>query len=325
MANIIGRLMSVGLGRETARGTAVAPGYWVPQTEFSVMDRDEKIMDDSGLGRIEQTHDGDQNHQWAEGAISGIVRDRSFGLVLLAAFGQVSSVAKASPNTAVYDHTFTVLNTNTHPSLTIASKDANEDVRMALGMLSRLEINAELGSYVNYTADFIARKSAAVANTVSYLTENKFRPGDITLKIADTVANLGAASATQIRNFTLTIEKNTEPDYALGTTNIVNIFNKQFTTSMSFSVLYGDTTLKDLVFGGAKRAMSITIANTAVTIGSSANPTLVFTFQPGFFQSWEKDGGLDDVLTQNIEFTGLYSTSQSAEISAVLSNTATSY
>ncbi len=325
MANIIGRLMSVGLGKETTRGTAVAPSYWIPQTEFSVMDRDEKILDESALGRIEKTHDGDQDHQWAEGAISGIVRDQSFGLLLLAAFGQVSSVAKATPNTAVFDHTFTVANTNTHPSLTIASKDANEDVQMSLGMLSRLEVNAELGSYVNYTADFIAKKSAAATNTVSYLTENKFRPGDITLKVADTVANLGAATPTQIRNFTLIIEKNAEQEYALGTTNIVNIFNKDFTTSMNFSALYGDTTLKDLVFNGAKRAMSITIANMGVTIGSSANPTLVFTFQPGFFQSWEKNGGLDDILSQNIEFTGLYSTSQSAEISAVLSNTATSY
>ena len=317
--------MAVGLGKESVRGTAVAPTHWVPQTEFSVMDRDEKILDESALGRIEKTHDGDQDHQWAEGAISGIVRDRSFGLLLLAAFGQVSSVAKSAPNAAVYDHTFSVLNTNTHPALTIASKDLNEDVRMALGMLSRLEINAELGSYLNYTADFIAKKSATATNTTSYLTENKFRPGDITLKIADTVANLGAASATQIQNFTLTIEKNAEPQYALGTTNIVNIFNKEFTTSMSFSALYGDTTLKDLVFSGAKRAMSITIANTGVTIGTSANPTLVFTFQPGFFNSWEKDGDLDDILTQNIEFTGLYSTSQSSEITAVLSNTEVSY
>ncbi|MDP9469051.1 MAG: phage tail tube protein [Chloroflexota bacterium] len=324
MANIIGRLMSVGLGKETTRGTAVAPSYWIPQTEFSVMDRDEKILDESALGRIEQTHDGDKDHQWAEGSISGIVRDQSFGLILLAAFGQSSSALKGT-ETTVYNHTFTVANTNTHPSLTIAAKDANEDVRSALGMLSRLELSAELGSYLTYTADFIATKSAAATNTVSYLTENKFRPGDITLKIADTVANLGAATATQIRNFTLTIEKNAEPEYALGTTNIVNIFNKEFTTSMSFSALYGDTTLKDLVFGGAKRAMSITITRSDVTIGAGSNPSLVFTFQPGFFQSWEKDGGLDDILTQNIEFTGLYSTSQSAEISAVLTNTAASY
>ncbi len=53
MANIIGRLMAVGLGKETTRGTAVAPSFFIPQTEFSVMDRDEKIMDTSALGRIE--------------------------------------------------------------------------------------------------------------------------------------------------------------------------------------------------------------------------------------------------------------------------------
>ncbi len=324
MANIIGRLMAVGLGKETARGTAVAPTFFVPQTEFSVMDRDEKIMDNSALGRIEEMHDGDQNHQWAEGSLAGNIRDQSFGLILLAAFGQVSSALRGT-ETAVYNHTFSVANTNTHPSLTIAAKDANEDIRMALGMLGRLEIRFELGSYLSYTADFTAKKSATATNTVAYTTENKFRPQDVTLKIAPTVAGLAAATPTQIRSLTLTIEKNIEADYALGTTNIVEIFNKQFTTSVSFSARYGSTALKDLVFNGTKQAMSITIARPDVTIGTASNPALSFTFQPGFFRSWEKDGGLDDILSQNIEVSPLYSTSASAEVTATFTNTVAGY
>ncbi len=324
MANIIGRLMAVGLGKETTRGTAVAPAFFIPQTEFSVFDRDEKIMDNSALGRIEEMHDGDQNHQWAEGSLAGNIRDQSFGLILLAAFGQVSSALRGT-ETAVYNHTFSVANTNTHPSLTIAAKDANEDIRMALGMLGRLEVRFEMNSYMAYTADFTAKKSAAATNTAAYTVENKFRPQDVTLKIAPTVAGLGGATATQIRSLTLTIEKNIEADYALGTTNIVEIFNKQFTTSVSFSARYGSTALKDLVFNGSKQAMSITIARPDVTIGTASNPSLTFTFQPGFFNSWEKDGGLDDILSQNIEYTGLYSTSGSAQLTATLTNTVAGY
>ncbi|MDP9370526.1 MAG: phage tail tube protein [Chloroflexota bacterium] len=324
MANIIGRLMAVGLGKETTRGTAVAPSFFIPQTEFSVMDRDEKIMDTSALGRIEEAHDGDQDHQWAEGSLAGVIRDRSFGLILLAAFGQVSSALKGA-ETVVYNHDFSVANTNTHPSLTIAAKDANEDLRMALGMLSRLEIRAELGGYLTYTADFIAKKSAAATNTTSYTVENKFRPQDLTLKVADTVANLGAATATQITSLTLTIEKNTEADYALGTHDIVEIFNKQFTTSVAFTARYSSTALKDLVFNGSKRAMSIAVTRSDITIGTASNPAMTFTFRPGFFNSWSKEGGLDDILSQNIEYSGLYSTSDSAELTATLTNTVTGY
>lgn len=326
MANFIGRTRSVGLGKEPTRGVNVAPTYWIPQTDFTVMDKDDKIMDQSALGRIERDVTGDPNHQWAEGALNGILRDTSFGLVLLSAFGTDTPIAKAAPNAVVYDHTFTVANTNTHQSLTIASKDQNEDVRFGRAVLNKLEIKAELGQYIHYTADFISAKSAASTNTVAYAaTDNPLRPQDLSLKIATTTAGLSGATAIPLKSLTLTIEKNAEADYALGSTAINEIFNKEFSTTVSMDLLYNDTAYKNIVFAGTKQAMQIGLTRTDLTIGSSANPGLVFTFQPGFFTDWNKQGGLGDIMTQTLAYQGLFSTSTSSELSAVLTNLVASY
>src|SRR5687767_13816853 len=114
MARIPGRLLSVGAGVESTRGTSVAPTFWIPDTEFSVMDKNEKAVDASAYGRMESGYDADLVQQWAEGSITGIIYDQLEGVFLKNLFGTVGSVAKGSPNTSVYDHTFTVLNTASH-------------------------------------------------------------------------------------------------------------------------------------------------------------------------------------------------------------------
>jgi hypothetical protein len=326
MSKIIGRLMSVGFGKETSRGTAVAPSYWVPQTEFTVFDKDDYFIDESALGRVEAVHDGDQAHQWAEGGFAGNLRDSSFGLILLGLFGTVGSVARSSPNAAVYDHTFTIANTATHQSLTIASKDANEDIRFALGMISKFEMTYELDKYVNYSCDFMAKKSASTSNTVAYTTENKFRPQDFALKIASTVAGLSGASATVVKSAKLTIEKNVEIDYALGSLAAQDIYNKGFTVELELTATYNDTTtFKDLVFNGTKQAVSLSLTRSDLTIGTSANPGFVWTADPGFFSEWQKTGGLGDVLGQTVKFRGMYSVANASMLKAVLTNLITSY
>src|SRR3954447_7587009 len=145
MSKLIGRLKSVGIGVESVSGTAVAPTFWVPDMDFSHQDKNDKAVDTSSFGRIEADTDADIVRQWSEGSLTGVLRDTHIGGILKATFGTVASVAKSAPNASVYDHTFTVLNTNAHPSLTIVSKDANQDIKFAYGMVDKFEVNYELG------------------------------------------------------------------------------------------------------------------------------------------------------------------------------------
>ncbi len=323
MSVFINRLRRVGIGRETTRGTAVAPTDWVPHTELTIEDRDEKIWDNSGLGTIHNTFFGDTAQQWSEGDLNGLIYDQTFGLLLLATFGSVTSALKGT-ETAVYNHTYAVLNTNEHPSLTLALKDLNEDVRAAMAMIGSLEITAEQGSYVNYSASFMGRKSVAATNTPVDTAQNRLRPQDFTVKIADTVAGLGAATPVAVRNLTLTFNKNIIREPRLGTTQ-PDFYNGVFETSLSFGRLYNDTTFKDYVFSGGKKALEISFRRADVTIGTASNPELRFTFQPGFFSEWSREGWLDDLMSETATYTPLFSTSAAKQLDVVMTNTRGTY
>ncbi len=323
MAVFINRLRRVGIGKETTRGTAVAPSDWVPHTELTIEDRDAKIMDNSALGTIHSAFFGDTESQWSEGDLNGVIYDQTFGLLLLATFGSVTSTLKGT-ETAVYNHSYSVLNTNEHPSLTLALKDLNEDVRAAMAMIGSLEITAEQGSYVTYSSSFQARKSLAATNTAVDTAQNRFRPQDFTVRIADTVAGLDAAAPVSVRNLTLTFNKNIIREPSLGTVQ-PNFYNGVFETSLSFGRLYNDTTFKDYVFSGGKKALRISFTRPDITIGTGSNPSLVFTFEPGFFSEWGREGGLDDLMSETTTYTPLFSTSAARQLQVVLTNTRASY
>ena len=83
MTKIIGRKFSIGLGKETTRGTAVTSAYFIPKMELSIDDKVNVINDDSSIGVIEDAITSDITGKYSEGSISGRVYDKSFGLILL--------------------------------------------------------------------------------------------------------------------------------------------------------------------------------------------------------------------------------------------------
>src|SRR5215212_4886348 len=130
MPPILGRTRAVGLGKETTAGTTVAPTHWQPQTDLTLEDRVDRIYDTSGLGTRYSAFAGDTNQERAEGNINGLIYDRTFGHIALAAMGSVSTASHGTA-TGVKVHTFSV--GSTLPTYTLALKDGNQDVRVGYG------------------------------------------------------------------------------------------------------------------------------------------------------------------------------------------------
>lgn len=325
MAVIIDRLTSVGIAKESSRGTAATPTLWVPHQEFSVQDRVEHAIDNSALGRIEEAHDAEVVSQWAEGSLSGNVYSKSIGFLLLNALGSVSTADNADSDATVKDHTFAIGNTTSHSSLTLTVDDGTEDLAYANAMLTSLEFTAELNQFLRYTASFQAKASASATTTPAVASDARFRPQDVTVKLADSVADLSSGTTVKLRNATIALNMNTEMDFALGSVDINDIHNRQFGLSVSMEALYRDNSWVELVRNGTKKAMSISFVNAGTTIGDSAKPSLTFTFEPGVFNPRELSGGLDDLKTESVEFMGLFSIANSQMLSVVLTNTQASY
>ncbi len=324
MSNFIGRNVSVGFGADSPRGTVAVPTYWVPFDTYTVMDVEEKALDDDAYGRIETTFGADLTYQWAQGAFTGTLHDQSEGLFLKSVFGSYAG-ATHTGETTVKDHTFTVGNNATHPALTIASIDGNENVASPNGMISKYEVDYALGKYVSRTCDFMAAKSATASNTAALTVENKFRTQDVTLKVATTTAGLAGATAIKVKNAKITIEQGLSREHVLGQLGIVDIFNTTWKSSASFELLYNDLTFKNYVFNNTALAMSLSLTRSDITIGTASNPTLTFTFQPGYFTKWNKNVQKDNLVSQTSDYMGVYSIANAGQCTATLTNTVPTY
>lgn len=332
MTRVIGRLSAVGIGLETARGTSVAPSYFVPITSFDFDDKVEYIDNDSSFGRIEELNDSKVSKRWAEGGYEGKVFNNSIGVELVALLGQ-SPTSVQRTTTGVYDHDYELLNTNEHASLTLAYKDANQDVRYALAMIDEWELSADLDKFLTRSASYMSKASATSSNTVSHTEQDEFLARHLAFYIDDTLADLDTATQTSITNFTLSFKKNVEVQYVFGPDDVAtnaakidNIINQQFNVEGSFEAYRDDLTLRGYTLNGTQKALRLEAINTDTTIGTgSDNPALRFDLAKVAFTEQERNWDANAATKQTISFKGLFSLSDTALVLARLTNTIASY
>ena len=325
MTTQIGRLINVGIGRETARGTAQATAtFWIPRVDFDFNPRADYAVSESGLGVIDGRSDAKVVEKVGEGSFGGIVFDKNFGLLLAACLGTWST---GTVSDSAYTHSFTRLNSNAHPALTIFHKDSNVDEKYALGMLNQLTLNCVLKDFVKYSAGFLSKVGATTSSTPVYTAENAFLATHVTMKFADTIAALATASATAVRAFNLTINKNVEDWQNLGSIDPADIVNKAMTVSGDTELLFDDSIIRDYVLGGSKKACLLTILNSDVLIGTASRPKLEITLAPMSFRDWGRGAGLNDIVTQTVAFDGNFSLTvgEVRTLSIQLINAQTSY
>lgn len=322
MTKVIGRKFSVGIGKESSRGTAVAASFWIPKTEVSVDDRINFAVEDSSIGVIEDAIDQDITGKFSEISIGGIVYEKSFGLILLATFGTETS--QTLVETGVYDHLFNVAATSQHTSLTIACVDPNggSGLRYTLGMVDQLEISFEIGNYVEYKVDMRANANAAGSNTASFTAENLFRPQDGTVKFASSLAGLGAASPIAVKKGSLTIKKNIEDDFIIGNVSAADRLNKEFSVEGMLELVYDDRTQIDTnMLGDVAQAMRIEFENTSTLIGATKGPKLTFDMAKVKMQEISRKIDNAGIIMQTYKFKAYYSISDTSMIKATIRNT----
>lgn len=326
MADGSGRKVAFGIAKETVRGTAQsAATFYLQQLDADFFNKSEEIFNDSVIGVLNVNSASEIVKDYAEGTIGGKVLDKQFGLLLLAALGTVNTVANADASGNVKDHTFTQSQSNTPQSLTVFRKDANSDKAFALAMLRSLEITVVVGEFVRYTADFISKKGTTSTTTVAYALENEFKAKHAVIKMASNTAGLSGATPIPVKSFKIKIERDVNPYYVVGSNDPAEIFVEQFKTSGEMVLRYTDQTYENFHFNNTIQAFSLTLTNSDVTIGTSANPKLVLTLPTVTTNEFKLDQKKENIVEQTVMFTGLYNIGSTAEITAVLTNLQTSY
>ncbi len=324
MTKFIGRLADIGIAKEASRGTAEsAASFWLPKVSLSIDDGIEQAIDESSVGVIEDSPGAAVIAKFAEGEIEGNLYDKSFGLILLSALGGVST--GSAQETTVYPHTFSVLQSAQHPSLTLFLDDPNQDYKYALAMLQSLDLDVMLGQYARYKASFRSKVGATATLSPSYTEENHFLPQHGSLKVASDLSGLGAASTIDIRSVKLTISKNVEDDRKVGSVDQADILNKELSVEGSLELVFNDNTFKTQMLADTAQAMRIRLTNTDVTIGSTLNPQLTIDLAKVQFSSFERGYGNGDVVTATVDFKAFYSIADAEMLTAELINTQSSY
>lgn len=319
MPDYSGRLTSYGAAKETVRGTAQATAaFWLPQLEASFQDKQTKTLNNSALGIIDQNNDAAITELWSEGTIVGKVNITSIGLLLLAALG---TEAVGTVTNGTYVHTFTRNNTNLGPSLTLFRKTPNNDLKMALACLKSLVIEVATGEYVKYTADFVSKQGVTTTSTVAYTDELEFTSKYVSLKQATNLAGLSGATAQSFKSATITIERDVEAYYEMGSVAPAEIHNKSFNVTVEVEKRHSDDTYKTFAMSNTTRAIEVRLTNTDDVIGTAQSPEIVFTLPKIKVTEWEVDQGIDDIVMESMTFQGMFSIADGYQLQATLKNT----
>lgn len=327
MSKFIGRLADIGIAKESVRGTAVVPTFWIPQVSLTLDEQVEQAINDSSVGRIEDAHDANVVKKFAEGTLEGRISIEAFGLLLLNAIGTDTPVAD-TPEAGVHTHVYSVKNDAQHPSLTFSVAEPNSDKSFPLGMINSLELVAQIGEYATFTADIRTKKGESASLTPSYVDADEkkiFVPQNGTFKTATDLAGLTAAPEIKIRNVTISIDKNVEDDQVIGSVDPEDILNKQFAIEGTVEILYDSTTIIDEMLGDTPKAMRLTLENSAVTIGAVTAPKLEIDFAKVKFSEVSRPFSNDDLVVQTVSFKAFYSITDGKMLDLTLINETTSY
>lgn len=322
MTKFIGRRVQIGIGEQFAAANPVSSEYGLKYSELGIQEMVTSIKDEDACGIIDQVHNSDVMERWMEGTLTGIVRTKSFGKVLKAHFGQVTSTG---PTDSLYTHSYTRINNNNMTKYTIVELDPDRSVRYAGCQIGTLNLDWVVGDYVRYTANTIGKVSASCTETISYTTEDSFRPKDVTIKVAADAASLGAASAISVKEFHLSFEKELSRDHVLGSADVDTVLNTTFKVTGNMVINHEANDYLDWMKAPTKKALGMYCVNTDVLIGSASRPTLNVILSQVAFDTVEKGRTINEVQTLNVQFTAEYNLTNSRTVLVEYKNNVANY
>lgn len=314
MSKFVGRRGTVGIAKESSAGTIVTPTFWIPVNSISFDDKVTTAREEEGLGRIEDSDSNFVTNKFGEGEIEFDLNDKQVGLFL-------SSIMGASPVTAggpTYTHTYSLSNTNTHQTLSLAYQDPDQTKIFPYVVVDSIEITVEPEGIAKCTVAFKSRVSRDWSTLTADFTSlgNKFLHQHLVFKTAAAIGSLSGASNISLKALTLTITANAMLDNVTGTVEPEAVLNQQFSVEGEITLNKTDDTYRDLMLDGTYRAIEINFSR-------ASNSSLQIQLPRVDFTEWEQDRALNEIVKQTIQFKGNYDAANADAVieTCVLTNT----
>lgn len=337
----IGKLLQIGVAKESSRGTTPASAtYWLVTDDWSMEEKYDNAIDVEAYGVIEDAAGETRVKDWAEGQIVLPLAGTTAGILLLSLLGTDTPATHAG-ETVVYDHVMTLAQTAQHQSLSFYVHDpiptatpygspasATADYSYANAVVHKMDIEYSLGKFVTATAGIMAKRgsSAAVVFSPSATLDTRFVPQYLTFKVAANAAGLGAASAIKLRSAKLSIDENIESDDVLGSTAPRDFVNKEFKIEGTIEAIWqNEADFKKAALVGTAQAMRLDLVNSDVSLGVGTNPEVKIDLAKVVFEEITRPVKIKDVMYQTLKFKAHYSQSDGYMVKATVTNTIASY
>lgn len=326
MEEIIGALVHFGYGQELERGTSVAPSRWLGKYEFSFLPKSDKIMNESSYGHLAKNSGLATIRNYGEGEVTAKIFDKAIGDFLKMVGGQEPTSGAVSMQSGAFDHQFDLLNSNMHPSYTLAVQEGGvADHRYPGAILSSLSLEVAVDDYAKMTAGFLSEAGEAASNTPAFTQENEFIPDHASVKLATKGSDMAAASVNaEVRSVSLEFNKNPLRKETIGNKRI-NPRNGRMEVTGEIELYFNAETIRDWWKADTELALRLEIENTDVTIGVSTHPKITVDLPFVMIENWEADYGADDLVPQTISIHGLYDASNGDFIGFTVRNTEEDY
>ena len=320
MADLIGRLTQVSIGREeTTYGTKSGQLVDIPVQSISINPTVEVNLNDQAFARIEDNSIGSkQGKRACELTLTGIVSGGFIGQFLMGAFGTLAT-QDDTPVANSDTHTFTVLESNAHPSYSIVYKEANGAKMVAGALLQSLKINIIAGEWATYEATFVGKFPVTTTETITPSIEEYFTSSMAVMKIATNVAGLGASTAIAVDSGSITFTKNLEQHFTWGSNELTRAVNKQLGIEGDFKLLYNDLTHFAAFDAHTIQSMSITLTTDNYVTGTTPY-SLAITVGAFAIMTHDMPRDNDSLIEQSITWKAQWDTTSTYMGTAVLVN-----
>ena len=307
---------------ETTRGEKKLPiQYRFPRTDNTFTDKANVESDSWVVDTIVDSINSEVTKQRAEWTIGGQVYPNWIWFFLKALLGTVTSDWEEW----VYEHVFSLLESNTHPTLTVGTSTPLWWSAYPLAMIESMDFTAEVWGKFTVSINLKSKKWETASHSVSYTDENGFVANMLKVFLADSVEWLDIADNICLQSITISIKKEIKDIECLSSIDPIDYINSSFSIEGSMEMLFEDNTYKNYFLNGTSKALRILAEDTKHAYGTDSYPTFMLDLSKIKITDWTPAFTVDDVTKQSVSFKGHYDVRTHKAIEVYLKNTQESY
>jgi hypothetical protein len=297
----------------------VNPVDYVFPRDISIREIQEIVADRAAMGvRDSESQSSVLGKQRGEGDITISLDPTLAGYFIKAALGTEAS--PTSEGSGVYTHNFTVNAANTPTTLSLIFDRAGIDRKLfPYATVSKLEIAVAEGGEATMKATIVSRAPVtSVSGSLTTVSGKFLTWRDAQMRFGTTVTVADAAAATAIKEFSVTIDNGSQPNYQTGNGDPDNIAHKDLKVSGKVSLFFENSTELNNYLAATKRAATMTLWGRG--IGGGFTEFVKIRLYKFRWEDFPVQTPLDDYLMVEGSFTGEYSLDDSKTIDVQLRN-----